>query len=167
MIHNVAIHGFKKNPRAAIEIHDLVLPAALMSLHNKKSLASFGPTPFTVTCQKSYLRTRTNLQGKQTTNSENLLPEMNAPLQFTSSGETEEDNSDDNTESWTKDAESIVTLEDSDALSNSKDNLESLETGRSIFQDLEQNPTAPIRSRVLKDPWHAFDMINVPKAHGL
>src|ERR1700692_2933271 len=138
-----------------------------MSLHDKKSLASFGPTPFTVACQKSNLRTRTNLQEKQTTSAETLLSEMNAPLQSTSSGETEEDSSDDNTESWTKDAESIVTPKDSDALNNSKDNLESLETGRSIFQDLEQNSTAPICSHVLKDPWHAFDMINVPKAHGL
>jgi hypothetical protein len=42
---------FTTNPNhlgLVIEIQDVVVPAALMSLHDSKSLASFGPTPFTV-----------------------------------------------------------------------------------------------------------------------
>jgi hypothetical protein len=38
-----------------VEITDILIPAAIISSHGKRSLKSFGPTPFSLVCLRSHL----------------------------------------------------------------------------------------------------------------
>jgi hypothetical protein len=42
--------------RTLVEISEVLVPAAIISSHDKRSLQSFGPTPFSLVCLWSHLR---------------------------------------------------------------------------------------------------------------
>ena len=152
----------------AVEITKVLVPGAILDLH-KKSLASFGTVPFTVVCKKTQLQTMhvegsaiegdsrgANLQNIGQSNmvqgdSESMPDEARQHIQ----------------EHWLADAEKTVHPELSELSQHSMVDLENQQIGKAILDELSANSESPIRSWVLKDPWHAFDMIYIPKNHGL
>src|SRR5882762_1217014 len=153
----------------AVEISKVLVPGAILDLH-KKSLASLGIVPFTVVCKRAQLQTAhaesssaierdQSAINLQDTHQSNTVQENSGPI----SDEAEQHTQD----SWLADAEEITSLESIQTSDDATIDPENQQMGKAILDELSCNSESPIRSRVLKDPWHALDMIYIPKNHGL
>jgi hypothetical protein len=168
--------------RCVIEIGEVLVPGALVPLH-KKPLNNFGTPPFKLVAAYSSLKTNpsSSLTLSTTTGSEviddvEMTGDIGGEAIMEDADELEledelevgagmEDNNyigtgilaDD--EGW--DHEDEVSLE------TFQSDIESQRLGTHIIETTNQTATPSIPSRVLKDPFHAFNMIRVSKQHGL
>ena len=195
--------------RTLVEISEVLVPAAIISSHEKRSLQSFGPTPFSLVCLQSHLRIydpiTSNLNSLGITPSPATAqagpstlvtlpmdvddpsfhpqpPVASRPSPAPDAGpvDTEDDSSTmdgigsllqatfsgDATES------SVISNPDSSSSSNHHHrdiDLESRACGKDILATIAR-PMAwdtTIRSRVLKDVFHVFNMLRLSTTHGL
>jgi hypothetical protein len=153
----------------AVEITKVFVPGAILDLH-KKSLASFGTVPFTVVCRKTQLQSMhvevspvmegdSSVANLQNIGQSDMVEEDSEPMPD-EVGQHIQD-------SWLTDAEETASPEATESSQNAMVDPENQQIGKVILDGLSSNSANPIRSRVLKDPWHAFDMIYIPKNHGL
>ncbi|KAJ7586237.1 hypothetical protein C8J56DRAFT_1052609 [Mycena floridula] len=168
--------------RTVIEVQEVLVPAAIITTHYKKSLEDFGPAPFNLVCLRSHLRvlpptpafnppacdpSDPGLEQSDESPSFNFealsgggndeIPEGES----TSAGEllfdaltAEDDQSDQYPEFQSSIAGSLM----SDP--SSKTEANKIDTDTSNWDTV-------IRSRVLKDIFHIFKMIYIPRGHGL
>ncbi|KAJ7718469.1 hypothetical protein B0H16DRAFT_1797469 [Mycena metata] len=169
--------------RCLVQISEVVVPAAILKTH-KQALSLFGLPPFSAVCLRNHLRLALPVAlpqisvvgtAKETLNSSvpladleintsgtsNILPEL-------SSSELESDPS----------GFGAVLLEEVDTAVPHNEALiraaESDTTSQQIGEDVLATAAAHalvwlkcIRSRVLKDPFHIFNMFYISAAHGL
>jgi hypothetical protein len=169
--------------RTLVEVTEVLVPAAIVTTHRKKALNLFGPSPFTIVCLRSHLRSYTPLPASGIINTRRnsfnshaspsqLIANPKPPSQANSELELNEDSL-----SQSEPGESIATLIfgacDQPGV-NTKDQTqirEADETSRALGdQTLGSNPVVwdtKIHSRILKDPFHVFNMFYISRRHGL
>jgi len=187
--------------RTLVDIQDVFVPAAIISTHGKRSLQSFGATPFSLVCLRSHVRIYDpltfNLPGTP-----NLTVQPSPDNTFVSgsasvidvdqhsshpqamssediSPDTAQADADDSTSDGvgsllrsTLDGEnSGLPNSDTSTLSNNNCDvdLESRACGNEILANVAEPVTwdTAIRSRVLKDVFHVFNMLRLSTMHGL
>lgn len=164
--------------RTVITVEEVIVPGAVVTTHKKRALNAFGPTPFNLVCLISHLRTSVPCNEPAVHTSE-LSPRSSAPvLDASASGNStsstteqpdvegnigdlllqgfEASESEQLTEPHPRIADSNSTAEGITILQNNSDQ----EIG--IVGD-----AVVIRSRVLKDVFHVFNMFYISTAHGL
>ena len=167
------INGIRITPlNAAVEIQKIIVPGAVMAEH-KCLLSSFGPPPFTVVCKRNQVSSSSiDLELEQCNSESAQTQETDTTCGSTLTGITHNVNNEvmeyDN--SWLADVDEEL-AENAPNFSvpeSSTADQESLQQGTLIFVEISKEKDSPaIRSRILKDVWHAFDMILIPKNHGL
>lgn len=172
--------------RSVVEITKVLVPGALISLHDKAALASFGAPPFLIISPTRLLQTRPAsplLPIPPPPNPSSSLPAPpNLPLvphtPSTSStalppavpAATALPNVTMADSGLEADADHMVDgqLEDDPGRALSDENGEhAIKAILAEFASKDIVWATQILSRVLKDPWHAMDMVTVPRAHGL
>jgi len=154
--------------RTVIDIVKILVPGALITTHGKRALNSFGSVPFSVVCLRTHLRTfdpTTSFQPDtlHEENSSELRPSMDAP---------EEMEFDDGHGVPLGDLlanELSPNSEPDNALSV---DVASVALGEKILGPEPEVPDDPefdstLRSRVLKDPFHVFNMFYLSASHAL
>jgi hypothetical protein len=170
---NAIINGIKMTPlNAAVEIQKIMVPGAVMTEHNSL-LSSFGPPPFTIVCKRNQVSSSSiNLELDQCNSESVQTQETHTTSSSTLTGITHNVNNEaieyDN--SWLADVDEELAenAPDFSVPESSTADQESLQQGAIIIVEISKEKDSPsIRSRILKDVWHAFDMILIPKNHGL
>ena len=156
---------------AAVEVQKILVPGAKMTEHNCL-LSDFGPPPFTVVCKRNQVCL---LSVDADFNITSHSTQENPAETHSRSAELLHDNINDglaeDNNSWLADADEeqnddLVT--DTNHSSTAILDRDSSEYGKELLHELRnEKDKGPIRSRVLKDVWHAFDMISIAKNHGL
>jgi 3'-5' exonuclease len=188
--------------RTLVEISEVLVPAAIISSHEKRSLQSFGPMPFTLVCLRSHLRIyepNLNSLGSITPATAGpstlVTPLMDVdnpsshPQLLEGASESAPDtgqpevNSEDGSSTvdgigsllqatFTGDIESNNTISNHN-LSSDHHRLDIDLESRAWGEDILATITRPaawdttIRSRVLKDVFHVFNMLRLSTMHGL
>ena len=171
--------------RTLIEVTDILVPAAIISTHYKRSLKSFGPIPFSLVCLRSHLRTfdpttfhlsaPRQLQLVATThaNSGSFPALLEADKSADCDGEVDPATSDGAGQCLQEllgvlnDVEPEI-VRNSEGSSSREIDIESQLYGQQMLQNA--NMTAwdtTVRSRVLKDPFHVFNMLRLSTTHSL
>lgn len=171
-----------------VEITKVHVPGTLVSSHRKRALHSFGAPPFSVVALCSHLR----IYNPDTFNlpQHSVHPQHLAITPLFSSqmnvNSDEEDDDDDEVEA-DKSSPALSTRvgdlllgmvtgtgeESNEAATQTADAAEagpdSEAVGHRMFADLPppEEWLTTVRSWVVKDPFHVFNMLNLPKAHGL
>lgn len=168
-----------------VEVREMVVPGALMSSHGNRALSSFGPTPFCVVAKRSMLRTYQPI----------VLPPppptttRHSPSQpYDSSSESDVDgppvidevSEDSNApppypeSSAARISDIILDLLDLEHRPNAYTRQseveiddEALREGIEVLGSIPKEWRSEIRSRVLKDPFHVFNMFYISTGHGL
>ncbi|GBE88542.1 hypothetical protein SCP_1303580 [Sparassis crispa] len=171
--------------RTVIQVDEVLVPGAIIGTHHKRALTDFGSPPFDLVCLRSHLRTRQSdlitseaspsgsppsvISSAAENNSRHFDALSDGPVTGSHCSE-DESVSQDNLEGigpavldceeaepvpWDSDISGIDRDQDSEA------------TGKAILDALPSQWDLPIRSRVLKDPFHVFNMLYIPKTHGL
>ena len=150
--------------RAAIDISKVIVGGAILNLHNK-SLESFGAPPFTIVCKRNQLQTASAEELAQISDNEyvSILAQASADL---SDSEIEQP-PDVVVESWIRHFEGMDEREILKKIKAACINEEARKLCDHIFEELSGSPLPVIISRVLKDVWHAFDLIFLSKSHAL
>lgn len=172
--------------RLLITITNILIPGALLSLHQNRALDSFGPEPFQIVCARRLLQSRPDPDSTST------LPSSSEPSQPNlATGETEHDvptlnvNSNPTSGMETPPVPLDTGSEEviggglagaADEPVNSNEmpingaavDPEGLASLSSILTEMSTDPSwKRVFSRVLKDVWHLMDMVSVPAKHGL
>ena len=165
--------GFDITPtRTVIDISKVLVPGAILTTHGRRSLKSFGKTPFSVVCLRSHLRLidPTVILEESGSLQSTIQPKMvsedfaHSELVELPSGDSEE-----------LEGESTISLAPllSQDLSgpfidpSSDKDPASLSLGCEILGADPETWDYTIYSRVLKDPWHVFHMFQISATHGL
>jgi len=162
--------------RVLIQVNDVYVPGAIISLHRDQSLSSFGEPPFNLVCRKSQIKTFV----------EDFIPlPSSSPALSISTHHTEyldpltELGDSDHSplvQSGHSDLENLnISFSDVNALpptlsasASGAIDQAAVEEFVQLLNELTAMPWAPaIRSGVLKDIFHVFHMIYIPKSHGL
>lgn len=164
--------------RTVINVLEVLVPGAIITTHRKQALSTFGPAPFSVVCLRSHLRsfnpaqlpppaapklpqTHSQQDGLPTSESRNIDEEADGMENLTAASEN--------------DGIPVSGLLLNDLADPPKD-LPHIIDGASAalgMKLLGNVPKAPetwdnqIRSRVLKDPFHVFNMFYISRRHGL
>ena len=167
--------------RTIIEVTEVVVPAAIINTHHKRSLGSFGPPPFSLVCLRSHLKCSNPI--KQSAPSTNL--NSNSDSQKSSPHHTGEDSLPEmNTSTTPRDEEAnggpslsqlvfdqVEELEPRDGSMGTRAaacerDPQSEASGEQI---LGQIPSMwkTVRSRVINDPFHLFHRFYISTTHGL
>lgn len=152
---------------AAVLIEKLVVPAALIRTHHNRALKDFGTLPFTIICKRSQvqqniidgtlIQTQPEIQVPTQVPTQNDLSNSSASVP-----QTEQRDS-----SWLSDMDENSSAP-GPSLENSTHDFESQAIGQAILNNKQTENVSYTRpSGVLKDIWHVFDMISVPRSHGL
>ena len=170
-----SLDGINITPsRTVVDITQLCQPGAMVSSHHKKPLNSFGNTPFSIVCLRSHCHTYdpTSLHlpvpfmQQRKTSTPNPV-DVDQPS-TSSQGHLPilEDGTDDDTSIGHIIMDNITTTEstldyprEADATSHA--------TGNAILGTDPEKWDNLLRSRVLKDPFHVFNMFRSPRHHGL
>ncbi|KAJ3816684.1 hypothetical protein F5880DRAFT_1494027, partial [Lentinula raphanica] len=172
-----SLHGINiTSSRTVVHITEVLIPGAVLKLHNK-ALAAFGPTPFKIVSLLSRLRIDSNPCSRSRSSSSQQLPTNHLPLNPTLSPSTNEDDFGTNEQTEDPD-EALGTLMGSSESATSSSavveglekDAESVEMGKENLGPRQLNSDAfanVIRSRVLKDPFHVFNMIYISRTHAL
>ncbi|KAJ7586925.1 hypothetical protein C8J56DRAFT_1051224 [Mycena floridula] len=166
--------------RCILEILECYVPGAIISTHHKRSLDSFGPTPFNIVCLKSHVRTADSEPIAYSPPSTTQQSLIDTPTP------TEDDMTDSTQPELSFEADAptlgalILDTIDSIVDETSSSNVQSLDEYTEDPQsrqdcneilgqaDPSQTTSFPhIRSRVLKDPFHVFNMFYISVTHGL
>ncbi|KAJ7214561.1 hypothetical protein GGX14DRAFT_611156 [Mycena pura] len=153
--------------RALIEVTEVVVGGAIITTHGRKSLADFGPTPFKVVCLRSHLRLSSELHlpsahvatlPRPTSRSSPAPPQVDpGPTEHGLGAllETELNSAIDH---------------DPTTLKDFAGDPQSQAEGAAVLSEALHvwgNWKSTIRSRVIKDPFHIFNMFYISVAHGL
>ncbi|KAF8815732.1 hypothetical protein BYT27DRAFT_7003721, partial [Phlegmacium glaucopus] len=162
--------------KTVIDVLKVLVPGAIVSSHAKRALNSFGPPPFSVVALRSHLRTFNPATSFQTDTSESSQYEH--PLSL--DAETQPSVHLEEPESSDDSAVPIGNLLASDPLPtqpSASDILLSVDPasaalGEKILgpdPDISDEPEfdSTLRSRVLKDPFHVFNMFYISASHSL
>ncbi|KAF8802776.1 hypothetical protein BYT27DRAFT_7111482, partial [Phlegmacium glaucopus] len=186
--------------RTLIEISEVLVPAAIISSHEKRSLKSFGSTPFSLVCLRSHLQiydpltfnflggitpvVQLNTAGPSTlvTSAMDIDKQSSHPQPFEGAAlDAGQPDSEDGTvdgmgsllkATFTGDAVEMNNIHNSSSGSGHSHHdidLESRVCGKDILATVAR-PVAwdtTIRSRVLKDVFHVFNMLWLSTMHGL
>jgi hypothetical protein len=168
-------HGISiTSTRTVVEVERVYVPGAIMTVHKKQSLDEFGPTPFDVICRKTHVM---SYVAEYTPNLPTLPPsnpasttaspssvDLDSPDPEFPSGDLTNLNiqfSDDNAISW---------KEVGEGNQNNQGEVDQIseQVFSKILDDISLLPWPPeVRSGVLKDIFHVFHMIYIPRSHGL
>jgi 3'-5' exonuclease len=164
--------------RTVIDVLEVLVPGAVVTTHRKQALSTFGPAPFSVVCLRSHLRSFNPAQLP-------LAPKPPQSLSLQDGQSTSESrfgrNIDDSAEAVLED---LVTENDGipigglllNDLADPPKDLPHIIDGASAALGMKLIGTIPkapetwdnqIRSRVLKDPFHVFNMFYISRRHGL
>jgi len=163
--------------RVLIQVNDVYVPGAIISLHRDQSLSSFGEPPLNFVCRKSQIKTFVEdfiplpslspALSISTHSTEDLDPLAELGDSGPPSSLVQSNHSDlENLNISFSDVNALPpTL--SDSPSGAIDQA-AVEGFFQLLNELTAMPWAPaIRSGVLKDIFHVFQMIYIPKSHGL
>ncbi|KAG6821234.1 hypothetical protein H0H93_002344 [Arthromyces matolae] len=162
--------------RTVVSVHEVLIPGAIMTQHKRRSLQEMGAVPFDVVMHRTHVRliqnssstssppslshpTTSSAQPSLSTTSDmsNSIP--NDDIDGISVGEVINDGP---TTNFPDDSSGLESNPESDASSH---NLGAETLGvRNIDQDSFKTH---IRSRVLKDVFHVFNMLYISRTHGL
>jgi hypothetical protein len=167
-----SVDGINITPtRIAVTVHNVLVPAAIMAQHHKRSLESFGTPPFDIVCLRSHLRLASTtshltphspLQTNHSNEPNNTLETSSLPVEDPSP----DPDTDERIGTLLMD-ESLAEVPDVDHDSHVADAQSSME-GQKVLDDAIATAAFPkIRSRVLKDPFHVFNMLYISRTHGL
>jgi hypothetical protein len=173
---------------ALVEITGVRVPGAKLSAHRKRTLTSFGTLPFLVVCIRSHLRT-------YDTTSFNLIPpassgpaptstmpdpvpmDVDIPLMAVNGdlhAEDREEAGNDGSAGHVGDLiRSMLEGHTDDTSASAHPAAAADPHSQAIGENTLTNIPSPdlwpmaIRSRVLKDPFHVFNMLNLSTTHGL
>lgn len=179
------------NVREVVRITCVVIPGAILKTHGRP-LSSFGPTPFNIVVVRSHLRFsqthhETLLSSSETVPLDTcpqLSPAPSLPFNYRCHDSelpiTEESSFHHNEElEESKGSESIPIFDVLEASSSNTSvpghsnrgaysvDKSSVADGREILGPSPTDWPMVTRSRVLKDPFHVFKMLYIPRGHGL
>ena len=161
--------------RAAINITKVIVQGAILKLHGQ-SLESFGQPPFTVVCKRSQLKTASTKELEQANDSDCISISSQAaadymPEQSNDNHTTDTDGAEQPAHivmgSWLQPTEELDETEILKELKKTHINSQAQKHGDDVFEELSAKPYDVVVTRVLKDPWHAFDLIYISKSHAL
>jgi hypothetical protein len=177
-----SIDGINISPtRTVVQVNSVLVPGAIMNQHHKKTLRSFGPPPFNVVCLRSHLHIATASAPSSIHDSMNAgtkPPIIQEERPISSSDSSEQDSSADKDVDHVvdgvgdllKDVESINVAD----LANIHPSTEHVSDPQSLLEGLSvlgdgstSEALSKIRSRVLKDVFHVFNMLYISRMHGL
>jgi hypothetical protein len=168
-----SIDGINISPtRIVVHVQKVLVPGAIISQHHKRSLESFGQLPFDIVCLRSHLRLATmplhvDLHPQPTPSPvsvdntvETSISHLEEPLS---------DTSDEGIGTLLMDASLAEEAGDGPSVSSTHlPDAQSLSEGQAVLDDAISQATFPkIRSRVLKDVFHVFNMLYISRTHGL
>ena len=163
--------GIKLTPsKTVVDILEVLVPGAIISTHQKRPLNSFGCSPFSLVCLQSHLRTfnpATFRLPPPSLPTQSIDPAL-LPSQSAMVGDHEPDDIG---------AVSVSELLENDlpaALQTNPQivNAASAALGEKILGPDPEIPNEPefdstLRSRILKDPFHVFNMFYLSTSHPL
>ena len=152
----------------AIDVQKILIPGAIIQTHHGHALKDFGIPPFTVIFNRNQLHTAfpevedstPDLPSRQNRNMDIQDEVTNIVKEYLSTDTGDDD-------SWTRsidnDCEAIPAMS---TINQHEIDSENLRIGAEFISYI---PTFEpvIRSRVLKDIWHIFDMISISKSYSL
>jgi hypothetical protein len=179
--------------RIVVDVLEVFVPGAIITTHRNRALLSFGNAPFSIICLRSHLRVfspatwKTPSPTLAVTNSNSGRTGTQIQVQVGSQAESSssfniEEPSFENTNLDYEEAESSPSLGDIVTENNNTANLPEMPSdyprnidhasaaeGQSVFGSHSDNHDwdSTIRSRVLKDAFHVFNMFRLPSTHGL
>lgn len=165
-----SLDGINISPsRSLIDIDEIFIPGAVITVHHGRPLSSFGPPPFSVVCKKSQVYTF--VESFLPVQTGIAPPDPSEPLlgDFNNIEDTVEPGSLDQTMEPLNVGFSDPPIPLTTPLDTSGgQDISGVEEWRSIIAYLTEIPwPTEVRSRVLKDIFHVFQMISIPKTHGL
>lgn len=164
--------------RTVLEVLDVYVPGALVTTHHKRALNSFGPTPFSVVCLKSHLRmfNPTTYQIPPPTKRLPIIPQSNV-TKVDKDTELEDSDAmipgDDNGMTALGDllrgntSGSLKEFSMPSAIDSASAALGEKILGADPIVQPDIQSDFVIRSRVLKDPFHIFNMFYISATHPL
>jgi len=165
--------------RAVIEVHKVLVPGAIIGTHRKQSLEDFGTTPFHLVCLRSHLQmvVSSPLSGSSvapTCEGQSNAGEVRAEssVAFTPS-EMESQAADielDDVGIGALIFDTIdIPLDPTPSVSHPRisDAASEAEGHEMLATESTCSSPPPIHSRVLKDPFHVFNMLYISRSHGL
>ncbi|KAG6808594.1 hypothetical protein H0H92_003610 [Tricholoma furcatifolium] len=182
--------------QCVIEVSKILIPAAIISNGtrgisiNKRSLQSFGQPPFNLVCLRSHVRLSSMPNTPQALAISDL-PTPHAPQSIRSISPTVDQQPAIDMSNITGDhlsespslqvtgtspfghilSEALASFNSFSAerqdIANYISDPSSVEEGKQIFDAINLGWVDTIRSRVLKDAFHVFNMLYLPAAHGL
>lgn len=163
--------------RAVIHVHEVVIPGAKLKIHKNQALSDFGDTPFDIICSRSHLRVD-NLSAdahfKSPQYTSHSINVSSTGGELTVSGLVPfEDRGDDEEDSLEPGLIESAFLHEglnasSTEIENAQPDSESAQIGEKFLGARTLEPSKfVIRSRVLKDPFHVFNMIYISRTHAL
>lgn len=180
--------------RLVAEVITVLVPGAIIPTHQKRSLESFGPTPFSIVCLRSHARLYDPVNMPSLSSGPNIPSEHPLPLEhrptLSHSVDSSVPISEDGFVTALEPLDSVISIADllsqdiSDTSTSTLNLQESSSVGNSTrttnisgenqAQDHEnlivEDPNTwdfTVRSRVLKDVWHVFHMFYISATHGL
>lgn len=169
--------------RIVVDVLEVFVPGALITTHRNHALLSFGNAPFSIVCLRSHLRVfnpatsitlNTNDSVSQPTGTQLQIGSESGLLSHGSNLNTIEEPSFDNStneEFIPSQAETGPSLGDIVTENNNTANLPEIPSdyphdidhasaaeGQSVFRSYSDNWDSTVRSRVIKDAFHVFNM---------
>ncbi|EDR10701.1 uncharacterized protein LACBIDRAFT_324541 [Laccaria bicolor S238N-H82] len=165
--------GFTITPtRTVIDISKVLVPGAILTTHGRRSLKSFGKTPFSVVCLRSHLRLIDPTVTLEESGSLQSAIQPEVVSEDYSHSESVELSSGDSEELEGESTVSLAPLLSQDLSGpfidpSSDRDPASLSLGCEILGTDPETWDYTIYSCVLKDPWHVFHMFQISATHGL
>lgn len=170
--------------REVVCVTHVVVPGAILKTH-KRSLSSFGPPPFDIVVVRSHLRLADNHNHISPVPLPDLVPHTPVPFPKTSfdhnnplpsvddgrhTGKLDPETSNGSElasiSNFLEEVHSCPTTPHCDRGTFSADKSD-VADGRRILGPIPDEWPTTMRSRVLKDPFHVFKMLYIPRGHGL
>ncbi|KAJ7090458.1 hypothetical protein C8R44DRAFT_750974 [Mycena epipterygia] len=167
--------------RVRVTVSEVCVPAALVPLHNKKALETFGPVPFDIVYARTGVFRRIPEQSEDRAQDDpsnaKYLRQKNPASQAAGEAQIKEllhffqQGSEDVAESassWMKEIDSTPPEFDSNGLDVVQDDQAAVKTALDLLDNPEFSTwSLEIRSRVIMDVWHAMARVKVSKEHGM
>lgn len=171
--------------RVLVNVESIAIPAAIISTHNKRSLASFGAAPFLLVCDRRHLQTappQSHSSDALHSDSVPIVPHAQipsspaAPMPISPSTEhlSSDDGPEDNDEAGEERRNELRVIALGGGPATEEQTLEGAEQDPEAMQFATQladqggsEVGQHIFSRIIGDAWHIMDRIKTPKNHGL
>ncbi|KAJ7213648.1 hypothetical protein B0H12DRAFT_1275445, partial [Mycena haematopus] len=154
--------------RALIEVTEVIVGAAILTTHGRKPLSSFGPVPFKVVCLRSHLRLSTSTGSCISDAPPPPPPAMLLPPPADTPSPS--DPLEPGVGTLIEQELDAAANHDPLSLKNYAVDPQSQTEGHAVLAEALHAWhiwKTVIRSRVLKDPFHIFNMFYISVAHGL